>query len=502
LRLREALHFLEQKAAIEEEMGDAGAAFDTRWAMVSRIVPYVCSLDEGLAHCDRLDACARSGPSKVRAHLLRVERWRMARRLDEAEALARQALARAQQLGEPALQRSCELALFGTLSMKPGVDEALALGRRCLRWVGEHGNAEEVMNFHNDHGLLCGRVGRLEMAGEHYEKAHALAVERGQELAAALVLVNLSLLRVTEGRLQCALKLRREVLAQAARFDSLLLPRDQAQMLLAQVLVQTGAYAEALEKLEAAEQGVRAGAPALAAGLIGWRGLCWLRLGQFARARQAIHEVQAAPELPRPTAVRSWLLMHEWRQTSGVAEDGVSALEHAAGLLDGTEMTAIAASVQLARAFLMPDRQGLQSLQALGARAAARGMQGHALEAQVAAARLALRSDPAQALVHAKAALELARSAEFVHSYRGEFWLHLGRVLLANGLAVRAQRLLAAGADWVRRTAQFHVPEPFRESFLHRNPVNVELLALAAKLTRDAAGAEEPGETRVTSRLG
>jgi hypothetical protein len=41
---------------------------------------------------------------------------------------------------------------------------------------------------------------------------------------------------------------------------------------------------------------------------------------------------------------------------------------------------------------------------------------------------------------------------------------------------------LAQGRDWVLRTARDEVPEPFRDSFLHRNPVNRELLAVAARL--------------------
>jgi hypothetical protein len=62
-----------------------------------------------------------------------------------------------------------------------------------------------------------------------------------------------------------------------------------------------------------------------------------------------------------------------------------------------------------------------------------------------------------------------------------ELRLHAGRALLAaddpRGLAVLAQ-----GRDWVLRTARDEVPEPVRDSFLHRTPVNRELLAVAARL--------------------
>jgi hypothetical protein len=38
------------------------------------------------------------------------------------------------------------------------------------------------------------------------------------------------------------------------------------------------------------------------------------------------------------------------------------------------------------------------------------------------------------------------------------------------------------GAQWLQRTAADEVPSEFRDSFLHRNPVNRELLVLATRL--------------------
>ena len=44
----------------------------------------------------------------------------------------------------------------------------------------------------------------------------------------------------------------------------------------------------------------------------------------------------------------------------------------------------------------------------------------------------------------------------------------------------RGVATVAAGAAWVRNTARDPVPPEFVESFLHRNPVNQQLLALTA----------------------
>jgi hypothetical protein len=65
--------------------------------------------------------------------------------------------------------------------------------------------------------------------------------------------------------------------------------------------------------------------------------------------------------------------------------------------------------------------------------------------------------------------------------YRGEVWLAAHRALAPVDAAL-ADAVLARAHAWVRETAQAHVPEPFLDSFLHRNPVNRELMTLAQRL--------------------
>jgi hypothetical protein len=64
-----------------------------------------------------------------------------------------------------------------------------------------------------------------------------------------------------------------------------------------------------------------------------------------------------------------------------------------------------------------------------------------------------------------------------------ELWLNCGRALAAAGDAAHATEVLARDHDWLHSTAAEQVPEPFRDGFLHRNPVNRELLALASRRT-------------------
>lgn len=63
--------------------------------------------------------------------------------------------------------------------------------------------------------------------------------------------------------------------------------------------------------------------------------------------------------------------------------------------------------------------------------------------------------------------------------YVGEAWWIAAQVFDANGDGDLSLLALARGAQWVRRVALPHVPEEFRDSFLHRNPTNRALLVAA-----------------------
>jgi len=58
----------------------------------------------------------------------------------------------------------------------------------------------------------------------------------------------------------------------------------------------------------------------------------------------------------------------------------------------------------------------------------------------------------------------------------------------ANGVADEAMSALAAGTRWIRQVALPHVPEAFRESFLHRNETNRALLAAAGRRQAPVTG--------------
>jgi hypothetical protein len=52
----------------------------------------------------------------------------------------------------------------------------------------------------------------------------------------------------------------------------------------------------------------------------------------------------------------------------------------------------------------------------------------------------------------------------------------------STGHAAQAAQVAARGRDWLRRTASLELPAHFRDAFVHRQPLHLQLLALADAL--------------------
>ena len=134
---------------------------------------------------------------------------------------------------------------------------------------------------------------------------------------------------------------------------------------------------------------------------------------------------------------------------------------------------------------LVPADEGESLAASLALWASTRERHGVALAGHVRAAACALAQGAgARALPHVDASLQLAKRYIPDSFYLPELWLVAAQVFRALGRELDVQRAAADGHAWVRRVHDAHVPEPFRDSFLNRNPVNRELLALAARLAQ------------------
>jgi hypothetical protein len=88
------------------------------------------------------------------------------------------------------------------------------------------------------------------------------------------------------------------------------------------------------------------------------------------------------------------------------------------------------------------------------------------------------RHDPALALEAAQRALELAASFDSRDLYRPELYLNAAHAMRAAGLEDEARQQLALARAWIMNcVTSGQVPEPFVDSFLHRNPINRDILS-------------------------
>jgi hypothetical protein len=209
----------------------------------------------------------------------------------------------------------------------------------------------------------------------------------------------------------------------------------------------------------------------------------WLDLGQYARAVPLLRD--EPDELPVWLRADRRLLQLELARALGQSAP--------AGVLD--EALALAATdpqrgpgLQVRTLRSLPPADVLTHAPALIQTLSARERPGALLALHVHVARAALvegRGDVAAS--SARAALLLVAEGYAPESmYRPEANLVAAQALTQAGAPAEAAAAIKAGSDWIRSHALPQVPVPFIDSFLHRNPVNLELLATAARLPASA----------------
>jgi tetratricopeptide (TPR) repeat protein len=241
-----------------------------------------------------------------------------------------------------------------------------------------------------------------------------------------------------------------------------------------------GRYAEALPLLEEALAGFLAEGSATDITMAEQRlALLFLQLGQPARAQRLLGPERAG--LPPGIVMFQRVLQAELAQHLG--GDAQTPMRAALALIPNPDDVYHRIATLFA-SHIVPAEEGEALAAGLATWASVNERFGLALSAHVRAAGCAAQQGGwRRALPHAEAALALARDHQPESFYLGELWLVAGRVYLGLECAADARRVLAAGRDWVMGLHDAHVPADFRESFLHRNPVNRELLALAARVT-------------------
>jgi CheY-like chemotaxis protein len=190
-----------------------------------------------------------------------------------------------------------------------------------------------------------------------------------------------------------------------------------------------------------------------------------------------------------PAGQKARRLVIEARCAQAQGGSGLDLLQQAAQWVRGHPHAQERLGVELMLAMRQQGHDGLALCRSVRDAAATHELEGIAMTAATFEADLLRRLGRADEAGTAAFALinRIDLCAPF-DLYAGEFWWIVVQALDAAHQPAAARHALQRGAAWVK-AALPQVPEPFRHSFLHRQPVNRALLS-AARLRLDTG---DPG---------
>jgi DNA-binding SARP family transcriptional activator/tetratricopeptide (TPR) repeat protein len=481
-RWREAAAQLDEAARCFERTDDRSGRFE---ALLRR--------SEVLVYCDLGDesvACARAARDAAvtddeRVRGATVLMGLLAHRGDAAEVVA---------MGPGALELACgmgdrdsELRLAvrvsGSLCNLQRIPEALAILEPLRTWVDTQAEPAERAEYYMALGFALDLGSLLSDAVRALELSCQAARDAGLDVVLAEAMSNLATANAKLGRVRRAAELGRQAIELMRGDDGIAGRSLQSQVMLAHRLRDLGNYAEAVPLFEESLAHFRAaGSRFWVAGTAHRLALAWMQLGQFARAQRLLSEDPGDPA-PRSQAMWAVCRAELARLHGGRTNEARKQVRLALQLLEHWPDDGAYRIATLFATAILPAEEGEPLATDLAAWANARERLGTAMAAHVRAAAGALEQQAIRrALPHVEAALRLAPDFDMDSMYRGELWLVAYRTYVAVGDDTLARRMLGDGLSWVTTLAELHVPPAYRDSFLHRNPVNRELLRLATIL--------------------
>ena len=483
-RWHEAAQRRDEAARAFERAGDAVARCDALYWRTKALI--YCDLGDETLACAReaLEAAANDG-QRLQATFALLEILAHRGDRDAVLAVGLPALARARASGDREAELRLAVRISGSYSNSQQPAEALALLEPMRPWADAQARPGDRCEYLQALGFALDFAGRLNDAVRALESALAVAREHGLDLAVAETLSSLATANAKLGRVRRAVELAECSLTLQAGDENAGGRSHLPRALLAHRLRDLGRFAEALPLFEASLAHLRdAGAQGWVSAVAHRLALTWLQLGQFARAQRLLADDPGDPA-PRSRAMWETSLAELARlATPARLAEALTRIRDALAILREWPDDGAYRIVTLFATAIVPAEEGEPLATDLAAWANARERFGLALGAHVRAAACALaQGAPRRALPHVEAALRLAPDYETDSMYRGEMWLVAARAYEAAGERTHAVRVAADGSAWVRDIAAHHVPEEFRDAFLHRNATNRDLLELARRLS-------------------
>jgi DNA-binding SARP family transcriptional activator/tetratricopeptide (TPR) repeat protein len=468
----------EQAADCFDHAGQAGRAFDARADSVESLI-VVRGLDAASQLAERLLADARTEPQRLRGLTARSTVCLFAGDQTGGEAAARDALDTATRLGAlwPRFEAARLLAVALSQAFRPA--EALAVIEPFREIVEAEGDAEQRHHFWADYAYALKSAQRLRDTAEALRKAMASAHELGDHGELATLNSNLAVVVSNFGQPQEALdhgKRARALRDPLGRFGG---PASGAiDLYIAVANSALGRYTEALADFDRADACFAGDAHSIWLALsANHRAALLLQLGQHARARQLLGSGTTPAH-----GVRARRLMLHARVARALGGSGEPELGEALEIVASQGDHLVRMLTRLDATLAMAPLTAADACATLRAEAEAVEHSAVAMRARLmrlahlgAAQRLDAERDEIGAVA---ALIDAVQPADM---YLPEAWWIVARAFDGVGAPEAAGQALASGHRWIVQCALPNVPAPFRESFLHRNAINRDLLAAAGR---------------------
>lgn len=480
MRPREGIEFLVRAAALEAATATPSQAF----ASLAEVVDNRVMFDSGTdlrPLLDQLDELAVEPRDRVHALQSRVD-YHMVRkeRLDEALALQQRAVALATDVGWNWLRVAGALNVAVLHASLGEHEDAVRVTENLLPEARRWPALPERCTLLAKAGYVFSRAEQVQRAAALFDESVSEALACGSHAMAISALGHVAHARLRLGQPQTALAAIERADALCAAHDGVEGASDSSHYMAALALRLLGRYDEALVRVHAAIDVARARVAFDLFGTYVVRARIWLDLGQHARAQQ--DRAQAKREARAPGKEHEAVLLDLRLAAEGNARPDDDAVRGHA-LLEGDALPFVKLCASLRLVDLAAPAEGLAL--ARDALAAARQAGFRGLEAS-ALSRIARGEVQAGAfdgaVTHARLSVVVADGQGTDDLTWPAILRNAAVVLQQAGLAREARQLAARGVAWLRDTAERHVPPEFRDSFLNRNAVNLELQRLAIRL--------------------
>ncbi|MBE2243098.1 MAG: AAA family ATPase [Burkholderiaceae bacterium] len=462
--------------------GGRERAFDARCETIHALI-VVQGVTQAQAAIDALLAAAATDAERAAALTAKATAALMAADAATGIAAAAQALELTRESASPWPRfQAARLHAVG-LAQAGRTAEALAVIEPYRSLIEAEGTPEQRGNFWADYAYVLNSVRRLRDTGFALQQAIENASALGDIAELATLTSNLATVKGNLGQSAEALALAERALALQAQLGA----TDGPEGAVLETYVglyngHLGRYGQALRHLDNAIACFeRDKQPVWTALASNHKAQLLIDLGQFARAQQAL-----AYETPNIDHIRARGVAVAARLARALGQPGGERIDEAVALLEGGGDPHVRMHALLDRAGWHDGGVDLERYDEVLRMALQLEFAGVAMKARLLRAQAQSRAgERAQAAQAMREIVGQMPALQPVDLYFGEAWWIAAQVFDANDDRDDALMALAQGARWVRQVALPNVPEPFRDSFLQRNPSNRALLAAAdAKLGR------------------